>query len=353
MKKHELYAGDEVTDKKDQKALDELLIEATGNVDFPFSRSPIGAWGTGLILFVVITALVWAFAVFVEGTSFRDVVLVEVADTSMVAVTIYTLTMNEVGRRGFMRDYVSLSPSLTQTPSETYDIMHVLVEGRGWAKLVSGFIFSMIAFPFVTFIVFIDSGNADQAFNFSSVLLWVMLFVVGQAMFDTFNSYRRLLKLMKPGLKIDLLDLRPLEVIGRTGVRVAMMMAIGAALATPLLAEENALFVTSIFLVLLLGFAFLILILPAAEAMRAIRSAKGRELRRVNNMIRQVRHDMKGDLLEASKMQGLIAYRTMIMDISDWPIGVPTLVRVLALTLLPVASVLASVMLEQVVEKFI
>lgn len=334
----------------DAEILAGLFVEASNKGDFPFNVSPLGAWMTGLCIFLFLNVITWLWIVLVtDVTAFEAI---EVANISIVAVTAYTLTMNEVGRRGFMHDYAALSPSLILSDSEKVAILRPELEQRTKIRIIAGIIFALVATPLVTFFVLIDRTEEQQIVSASFVLLVIMFFVVGGAMYDTFVSYRRLLGLMKPGLKIDLLDLRPLEVIGRTGVRIALMMAIGAALATPLLAEENALIITSIFLIALLGGAFMVMVLPAHEASRAIRGAKDRELRRVNDLIRTVRNGMKNDIEDSQKMQGLIAYRSMIVDINEWPIGMPTLVRVLVIALVPIASVFGGVFLEQLVEGF-
>ncbi len=336
----------------DAIALQKMMAEAMTRRDFPFNVSPVGPWTTGLILFVLLAALTWLITAFVEGAPNSSVASIEVADASIIAVMVYTLTMNEVGRRGFLRDYALLSPTLIISDGEKLEILRPVLEHRGKSRIIAGIIFSFVTLPPIIFFVFVQRNAAGELMSVSILLLALMLIVVGSAMFDTFFSYRRLLGLMKSGLKIDLLDVRSLEVIGHTGVRVALMMAMGAVFATPLLAEDNALIITSIFLIALLGGALLVMLLPSLEASRAIRGAKDRELRRVNNMIRAVREDMKSDVSHSEKMQGLIAYRSMITDISVWPVSVPTVLRVVVIALLPVASVFGGVALEQVVERF-
>lgn len=336
----------------DAEKLQILLADASTLSDFPFHQSPFGPWTTGLLLFVVAAMFGWIVTSILEGQALMTSSALTIADLSITAVMAYTLTMNEVGRRGFLRDYAALLPSLVISDSEKLVILAPVLQQRTMSRIISGSVFMFITLPLVVFFVFVEREAVDEIYSVSLVLLALMLFVVGGAMFDTFFSYRRLLGLMKPGLKIDLLDLRPLEVIGHTGVRIALMMAIGAVLATPLLVEENALLITSIFLIALLGGAFLVMLLPSLEASRAIRGAKERELRRVNDMIRSVREDMKRDTVHSEKMQGLIAYRTMVVDISVWPVSMPTLFRVVAITSLPVISVFGGVALEQVVERF-
>jgi hypothetical protein len=146
---------------------------------------------------------------------------------------------------------------------------------------------------------------------------------------------------------LDLLDMRPYQPLIRHGLTNALLV-IGTVSVLSLFAVDPR------YLPVLVGFwiAFVVLawigmMLPLRGIRRKIRVAKDQELDWCRQRLVPSRDALKSGGGESSSIAEIMAYRTMIENIRNWPFDSPTLVRFTLYLLIPLGSWLGGALVER------
>jgi hypothetical protein len=152
--------------------------------------------------------------------------------------------------------------------------------------------------------------------------------------------------------EVDLLHLDGLHAIGRTGLRDALLWLVGMSIGSLFFLESVVgwwglvpVFVAG----LIIGGT--VLLRPAQKVRRVIRAAKRAELERLEPKIRQARDDALGDdPAEQGRLTDLLAYQDRVAATTEWSFNSSTMWRFVLYLFIPVASMVAGVLVERVVE---
>jgi len=155
-------------------------------------------------------------------------------------------------------------------------------------------------------------------------------------------------------VEVDLFDLAPLAPFARKGQRSVVLWAVLSAIISWfwfLGAALQANIVISLLVVIVVTSAFL---QPVVGVRRRIRAAKRAELERIHGALRQERER----LLEVGPETGesrprvadLVAYRSLVQGVREWPFDVSTLVRFLLFGALGVGSWLGGALVERLLD---
>jgi hypothetical protein len=150
---------------------------------------------------------------------------------------------------------------------------------------------------------------------------------------------------------VDLLNLRPLYAVGRSAVTTSVAFIIGISLLAPwvFIPGYGPTFLSFIAAALLIP--IFVLLVPAYAAHRRLREAKRAELDRVDREVQHQRDDaMAGDTTAQARMSFLLGYRAHIDGLPDWPFESRLFTRFGLYLLIPLASWLASALVERLVD---
>jgi hypothetical protein len=190
--------------------------------------------------------------------------------------------------------------------------------------------------------------------------LWLLLhnsvvMALGLRLFAT-EAYlsRAYARIGKEFVEVDLLDLAPLAPFARKGQRSVVLWAVLSAIISffwVLGSAGQANIVFPLLFVIVVTSAFL---QPAMGVRRRIRAAKRAELERVHGALRVER----GRLLEAgpetddsrTRMADLVAYRSLVQSVHEWPFDVSALARFLLFGALGVGSWLGGALVERLLD---
>lgn len=100
-------------------------------------------------------------------------------------------------------------------------------------------------------------------------------------------------------------------------------------------------------------FAWFVLMLPLRGIRTKIRVAKDRELDWCQQALRAARDELKSGAVERQSIAEVIAYRTMIDNIRNWPFDNPTLVRFALYVMIPLGSWLGGAFVERGLDLFL
>jgi hypothetical protein len=172
----------------------------------------------------------------------------------------------------------------------------------------------------------------------------------GRFVHATLVESRRLSRIGRTLVQVDLLDLRLLAPITRQGLRQALLaagmfaiLALGladAAMAPNLPAVLGAGLVASALL------SATVLVLPLRGARDAIAAAKRAELAASREALRAARADAPG----ARPLADVLAWRGFVESVPEWPFDAPTLLRLALYLAIPVGSWLGGALVERLVD---
>jgi hypothetical protein len=164
---------------------------------------------------------------------------------------------------------------------------------------------------------------------------------------------------------VDLLDLSVWSPFVRQGLLTSLLVIGGLTVQAVRLYEPRERVILAITFGLSLPLALLGLWLPVRGAHRRIRQAKEAELARISKRIQQARTVLLDGAVSGSagispdqmlgissdQMPGLIAYLRLIESIPDWPFRASTAVQLVLYLLIPVASWVGSLLIENLLDR--
>ena len=151
---------------------------------------------------------------------------------------------------------------------------------------------------------------------------------------------------------VDLLDLSPFSPFVKQGLLTALLIVGLVTIMSLRLLEPGQRLTVVIMVGLALPLALLGLLLPVRGARERIRGAKGAELGWISDSIRDSRthlHNVSSDAssgASSGQMADLTAYQRLIEEVPEWPFRTSTLVQVLLYLLIPVASWIGGLLIE-------
>jgi hypothetical protein len=185
----------------------------------------------------------------------------------------------------------------------------------------------------------------------------VLGWTVFRTLFAALEEDRRFAALAKHVRSINLLDLAPLYVFGRRGLRRALCWLCLVSLAALVFvdagnAEPPALVLGAIF-----GFATISFLLPIWGAHRCIRAQKLQELATVRRQIQEERERLRAANWCPAEATGaftaLLGYEARVREARTWPLDASTIVRLALYGLLPIGSWLGSAFIDRFVQAWL
>jgi len=190
------------------------------------------------------------------------------------------------------------------------------------------------------------------------ILVPIVGWMSGGSTYSAFVISRRFSAMGRDLARVDLLDLRPLQSFSRVGLQMALtsvgFISIGSLLlgdleAAPALAE-----MLTALLVMSLALAVTGLVLPVLGIRERVQQEKRREIRRSNERLRELVAAWEtpglGGGSDGPGVADLIAYRSTIEAVPEWPFNTPALTRFLLYLAIPVGSWVAGAIVERLVD---
>ncbi len=190
-------------------------------------------------------------------------------------------------------------------------------------------------------------------FLVGAVLGWTTF----KTLFAALEEDRRFARLARHVRRIDLLDLTPLHVFGRRGLRRAVRWLLLVSVASLVFLDAGRAAPPALVLCAIFGFAWLAFLLPVWGAHRRIQAEKLSELQGVRSTIVEERARLRASSWRPAEAGGrfadLLAYEARISAAKTWPFDASTLVRLALYACLPLGSWLASALVERAVDRFV
>jgi hypothetical protein len=263
--------------------------------------------------------------------------------------------------RGSRRTWEALRPALRCSASEfealratagrfsTADLRRAGCIGIGIAFLIP----FLVDFEFTVYQLEPDRIHFTPALH--RVLLPIVGWLLGRNIHALLTDSARLARIGREHLEVDLLDLEPLAPLTRHGLRNSLLfmgsLAILALLAVDWSARPGLPLVISGSALLSAGLGLAALVLPVRGAHAAIRTVKREELASCNAAIRVRRRAMgSADDVAGLELSELLAWRSFVESVREWPFDASTLTRLLLYLAIPLGSWLGGAMVERAVD---
>jgi hypothetical protein len=148
--------------------------------------------------------------------------------------------------------------------------------------------------------------------------------------------------------EVDLLDLRPLYVGGRIGLRLALVWIIGCSIASLFLLHAQAGRTAVPGLIAGFAIAAIALVLPVRSAQKRIHRAKLAELALLDGELRAARDAvLLGRAGSEGRLADLLSYRSYVVDVREWPFDSSTFASFGLYLMIPVGSWLGGAFMER------
>ena len=283
----------------------------------------------------------------------------------LIAMVAYLPGAHAWGARGARRTIEELAPVLRCGPDE----MTRLVGGAGRlapgplrrAGLVGAIVMLLVPLAVDQHLRTYALWALVPETAFQRLLLPVVGWLAGCFAYAVYAESRKLSRLGRERVRIDLLDLRSVKPLSRQGLRYALLTIGVVSIASaffldPDLRPEDR---PGIVAVLLAGhgtatlLAALALALPVRGVREAIRAAKQDELAWCHDAIRRLRDADGTPPPGGPSLADLVAWRGLVEAVREWPFDAPTLLRFVLYLAIPLGSWLGGALVEHVVDTFL
>ena len=163
----------------------------------------------------------------------------------------------------------------------------------------------------------------------------------------------RLSALSKSIGPIDLLDLQPYKPLIRQGLTNVLLVVGIASILSLFLFEPGFASLLMQLSIMFAIYAWIGLMLPLSGIRKKIKVAKEQELNWCNESLKNARDQIKSGDHKNSSIAELIAYKTLIENIRNWPFDNPTLARFGLYLLIPLGSTFGSAFVERWLNYFV
>lgn len=316
---------------------------------------------TGALLIVALTALAFLYHAFVLG---QPILLAEPEGVfpftegprnALLSAMLfgYTIAAFSYGKTELYRDLSSLDLTAGEPRGEFSRSLVVASRYRGAAGVVLLLLFNLaLQWRFAS----PDAGGHAVGWwwlrDFGPHLVYQLLFgwAIGRVLYFVSQPNPELITATRER-PVDLLDLRPFQLVGRIAVRNALLFILGTSLIIPWIFVPV---LSPIFVVMVVigGAASLLApVVPLRWVRQRIAGAKATALAELDSQLRRLR-DAKnpGDAGPPGRMADLLAYRAYVEGIREWPLDSSTLTRFGLYLLIPVASWMGSAVVERMVD---
>lgn len=300
---------------------------------------------------------IFLLLIFFVGRTFFDGANSATPDELRVAITQILMTTYSGSAYAYLlmtsrKTTQDLSPVARDLPHWTTIIDRASKHPR-WILLLVGAASFLLIGVTVTNLTTPEPVNPWQWQDWNYDVFWhratSVLFVwwIGCFCYVTVVESARLSHLSDDIESVDLFDMRPFQPLIRQGLTNALLV-IGMVSVLSLLAVESR------YVPVLVGFwiSFIVLawigmMLPLRGIRKKIRVAKSRELDWCRQNLLIARDALKSGDGEKRSIAEIMAYRTMIQDIRNWPFDSPTLIRFTLYLLIPLGSWLGGAFVER------
>jgi len=175
------------------------------------------------------------------------------------------------------------------------------------------------------------------------------------------SDSRRLSRLSRERVEVDLLAPPALAPFARLGLRNALIFIGAISIGLLFLADTGAapgMAKVLVFVFLLLGgTAIIVTLLPALGIRERIRGAKREALEECRERIRSLGDDWRAGSSQAraerAGLADLLAYRSLVESVPEWPFNAPSLRRLLLYLAIPLGSWIAGAMVERGLDRLL
>jgi len=272
----------------------------------------------------------------------------------LVILAAFVPTAERYARLGAQRHFEALLPLLDQREPQALALRVERVDLR--RRRAAGWLGLLLA-PIAGLAIEGDPGLYLRAGYWAAENAWawivgaIFCYGLGRFVDTTLGISRRFSELAQRLPRIDLLDPAPLAPFGRQGLLFALLW-----LLMPSIFAANAVdraFAVPIALLALIciGIATAALLLPVLGVHRRIREAKAGELARVIAAIRGEPGALAGSAIarrgESASLADLVAWKTLVDSVSEWPFDARMRLRFLFYLAIPVGSWLGGALAER------
>ncbi len=261
--------------------------------------------------------------------------------------------------RASRRAVDELRPLLRGTPAEIAALHGQAGRFERHALRRAGFVFVGVTLSIPFFADLSLDAYSLAAFRLTPAIHRALLpitgWLFGRFIYATLADSRRLARIGRERIRVDLLDLATLAPFTRYGLRNALL-AMGALAIIALLLPDwstrpGLAIVLAIALLPAAALAAAGLLLPVRGVHEAIREAKRAELAACNELLRERRAAIAaGAGAAAVGLDELVAWRGLVESVREWPFDASTFSRFLLYLAIPLGSWLGGAMVERLVD---
>lgn len=182
------------------------------------------------------------------------------------------------------------------------------------------------------------------------VVVPLLGWLLARSAYFTVTGADRAMRHPRIDAEIDLMDLRPHYVEGRIGLRLSLVWIVGISIASLFLLHPQV--PLSIVVPLMIaGFAVAVaaLVLPVRGVQQRIHRAKLAALASLDGELRRARDALGGEERAGGPLADLLAYRSYIESVREWPFDNSTFARFGLYPLIPVGSWIGGAFVERLV----
>lgn len=258
-------------------------------------------------------------------------------------------------RRGVLRDLATLRPSLELTSDAFHREVRYITTASPTAIFIAGTCGALALYAMAAF----DPGFwTTPRPNYMSYEMFfyggrqvVTGWLTGIAILREVRASRGLARLGAAHVRIDLLDLRPLQPFAHKGLRSAATWLVSSSLVSLFWLSEAAAVSIGPIVLLVTALSTWAFLSPLFPLHNAIVEEKNRRLDRIREAIRADNDPLETLSRDANPhFANLVAYYNLIENAHEWPIETPTLLRLAAFATLGLGSWLGGAIVERLVE---
>ncbi len=152
---------------------------------------------------------------------------------------------------------------------------------------------------------------------------------------------------------IDLLDLRSYQPLIRLGLTNALLLIGWVSIMSLLGFQSRYIPMLAVIWLMFVGLARMGMMLPLSAIRKKIRTARDRELDWCRQTLKNARDEMKSGADGQQSMAEIVAYKSTIENIKNWPFDNPTMVRFTLYIMIPLGSWLGGAFVERGLDLFL
>ena len=312
---------------------------------------PILSTATIFAALVVIHVLILNLAGIAEGL-FVESVFFALAGNGLVELLLlafiaYNVTLPTFLARSCLISFADSAPALACNDSVYDQCLENLANPHAVVRLVFGFFWAAILTP--VFGSLFQSATAGTAANAALLAIWMyirlaLIFgLLGSTMTYIAMLHYRFAAVTGAHLRVDLFDMTPLQPLARYVASATLYLAVLLALVGPVISRPEA--STASGILLALGMTLIVFTTMGAlwGARGVIRATKQLAFTELQAYAREIwrRAYTNGRIVEAVALPAMAAMLTVRREISwlsDWPGGWPNIIRLITLSLIPIAT---------------